>query len=75
MGSLLAYGSLVSAMSVIVLIEIEAGEEEPSPNCEAQSENEELVSPAVVEDLSDKSPSSFYQRLRIPFGDHLSGAA
>ena len=75
MCSFLSNSSFESAMGVIFLIDIEDGEEEPSPNCEAQSENEELVSPAVVEDLSDKSPSSFYQRLRIPFGDHLSGAA
>lgn len=62
MGSLLGNSSFIGAVAVIFLIDIEAGEEEASPDCETQSENEELVSPTVVEDLSDKSPSSFCQR-------------
>jgi len=53
------------------LIDIEGGEVESGPGGEHQEEEEELVSPTVMENLTDCSPCAFGEGVGVPLGDDL----
>ena len=71
MSFLFGHSSFVSTVFVIVLIEPKAREVDGSPHTEAKTEHKYLISPTVLEELSEKSPSSLGHRVSVPFGDDL----
>jgi len=51
---------------VIGLVEGECGVIDASPHSKAESEDENLVRPAVLEEAGEEAPSSFCYLLRVP---------
>lgn len=59
------------AVLVIRLVDVQGREIESGPQSEGQSEDEELIEPAVLEGLADEPPSSLHEWLRVPARDDL----
>ena len=72
MSAFLNHSGLIGSMRVIALIDVEDGIEKGGPHTEGQSEDEDLIEPALFERLADKSPAPLHLRLAVPFRYHLS---
>lgn len=75
MGSLLGDGCLVGAVAVVHLVEPEAGEVKGSPESEGEAEDEDLICPAVVEELAEESPPAFDLGVGVELGNDLGLSA
>jgi hypothetical protein len=70
-GFFLSDGSFVTSVGIVGLIDGENGVVEGGPHGEGKSEDEYLVCPTVVEQLSKESPSTFDGGVGVPLGDDL----